>query len=339
MNYKSVIITRKGSPQVLQVVENPLRSPGAGEIRLKTLYTGVGFTDVIMRYGYYPYAPKIPFVPGYEIIGIVDALGDGVTGIALGQKVAALTVYGGYAEYIYLPPKALVPVPDGLDDVEALSLILNYVTAYQMLHRVAQVQSGQVVLITGASGGVGNALLQLGQLSGLRMYGLASKKKHELVARLGGIPIDYRGDDVSQFISSREPSGLDAVFDALGGRSAWPGYQLLRRGGILVSFGVTASVQNGQSNDLAGLAGLVLPFLLNILPDGKRATFYGITRLYRRDPQPFREDLPRLFQLLAEGKVKPVIAGVFPLTEAAQVNEMLEKGDVQGKLVLKCSPT
>src|SRR5574342_1090206 len=142
MNYKSVIITRKGPPSVLQVVEKQLRPPAAGEVRVRILYTGVGFTDLIMRYGNYRFAPPIPFVPGYEIVGIVEALGAEVTGITAGQRVAALTVHGGYAEYIYLPPHELVPVPDGLDAVEAVSLILNYVTAYQMLHRVAGVRSG-----------------------------------------------------------------------------------------------------------------------------------------------------------------------------------------------------
>lgn len=167
MNYKRVIISKKGSPDVLQVEEVALHPPAASKVRVRILYAGIGFTDIIMRYGGYRFAPPIPFVPGYEIVGVVDAIGSDVTGIALGQRVAALTVYGGYAEYIYLLANELVPVPDNLDAVEAVSLILNYVTAYQMLHRVVGVRSGQTVLFTGASGGVGNALLQLGKLAGL----------------------------------------------------------------------------------------------------------------------------------------------------------------------------
>lgn len=337
MNYASVIITRKGSPDVLQVIENPLRAPESDEVRIKILYTGVGFTDVIMRYGYYPYAPKMPFAPGYEIIGIVDVVGSGVTGVAVGQKVAALTVHGGYAEYIYLKPDVLVPVPDGLDDIEAVSLILNYVTAFQMLHRAANVQPNQTVLISGASGGVGNALLQLGKLDGLKMYGLASKKKHDLVTQLGGIPIDYRTEDIYQFVHSREPNGIDYAFDSVGAQTARAGYRLLHRGGKLVCIGFTGSIKDGKSDTMAGIVGFMLPNLLNLLPDGKSATFFGITQLYRENPKPFHEDLPKLFQLLAEKKIKPVVAGVFPLLEAARVNEMLEKGKVQGKIVLKCS--
>jgi len=338
MNYKSVVITKKGAPDVLKIVENPLRLPRFEEVRVKVLYTGVGFTDVIMRYGYYAYAPKIPFAPGYEIIGIVDAVGENVIDISVGQRVAALTVYGGYAEYMYLPPTELIPVPTNLDAVETLSLILNYTTAYQMLHRVARVQAGQTVLITGASGGVGNALLQLGKLAKLkRRYGVTSEKKRALVEQLGGIPVDYRNENITKFIQSREPQGVDAVFDAIGARSAWQGYCTLRKDGILVSFGMMATVQHATANNLSTLFAFLLPSILNILPDGRQATFYGITALYRKDPKPFREDLPKLFQLLAEGKIKPVIAGVLPLVEAAHANEMLERGEVQGKLVLKCS--
>ncbi len=335
--YKSVIITKKGPPDVLQVVENELRPPAAGEVRIKIICTGVGFTDVIMRYGYYIFAPKIPFAPGYEIVGVVDALGEDATGVSVGQRVAALTVHGGYAEYIYLPPEELVPVPDELAVAEALSLILNYVTAYQMLHREAQVQSGQTVLITGASGGVGNALLQLGQLAGLKMYGTASKQKHDLVAQLGGIPIDYRAQDFGEVIREREPDGIDAMFDAIGWNSAWRGYKVLQRGGKLVSFGQTASVQNGKANTVSGVVDFLLPIVLNLVPDGKRATFYGITGLYRKDPMPFREDLPKLFELLAMKKVQPMIDSILPLTEAARANEMLERGEVRGKLVLMCA--
>jgi NADPH:quinone reductase-like Zn-dependent oxidoreductase len=337
MQYKSVIITKKGPPSVLQIVNNELRAPDASQVRVKILYTGVGFTDLLMRYGGYLFTPPIPFSPGYEIVGIVDAIGTEATGIALGQRVAALTVYGGYAEYIYLPAQELVPVPDGLDAVDAVSLILNYVTAYQMLHRIASLQTGQTVLFTGASGGVDNALLQLGKLAGLKMYGTASKQKHELVTQLGGIPIDRHSKDISQFIRAREPNGLDAAFDALGGRTAWQAYQLLHRGGSLISYGVTASIQNGKIDRLSALMSYILPVILNMLPNGKRATFYGITLSYQKDPAPFREDLAVLFQLLAERKIKPVIADVFDLTRAAYAHELLEEGGVQGKLVLKCS--
>ena len=321
----------------MQIVHTPLRIPAANETRIKILYTGVGFTDILMRYGNYLYAPKIPFAPGYEIVGVVDAVGKNVTGISVGQRVAALTVHGGYAEYIYLSPEELIHVPVDVEAFEAVSLILNYVTAYQMLHRVAHVQEGQIILITGASGGVGNAVLQLGQLAGLKtMYGLTSKNKQDLVTQLGGLPIEYATTDFLDFVRSREPHGIDAVFEGIGGNYALRGYRALRHGGILISFGVTGAIKNSKANKFSSFVSYITPAILNLLPDGKRATFYGITRLYRKNPKPFREDLAKLFQLLADGKIKPVVAAVIPLSEAAKAHEMLERGDVQGKLVLRC---
>ncbi|HKK21275.1 MAG TPA: medium chain dehydrogenase/reductase family protein [candidate division Zixibacteria bacterium] len=338
MKYKSVVITKKGGPEVLKIVENDLREPDANEVRIRIRFAGIGATDVIMRSGYYPFAPKIPFAPGYEIVGIVDAVGDRVADITPGQRVAALTVHGGYAEYIYLPPEELVPVPEGLDSAEALSLILNYVTAYQMMYRVAQVKEGQTIVVTGASGGVGTALLQLGKVAGAKtMYGTASKSKHKLVEELGGIPIDYRIENVARVIKEKEPEGVDAAFDAVGACSARRLYRTLKPGGILVSFGMMSSVHDGKANVASEIWSFLVPAMLRMLPGKRRVESYGITMIYRKDPKPFREDLPKLFQLLAEGRIKPVIADILPLEEAARANEMLEKGEVRGKLVLKCS--
>jgi NADPH:quinone reductase-like Zn-dependent oxidoreductase len=326
MKYRSVVITRKGPPDVLKVVEHDLREPLAGEARLRILATGVGRTDVIMRRGYYPYAPKIPFTPGYEIIGVVDAIGPGVTRVTVGDRVAALTVYGGYAEYSYVGADHLVRVPDALDPVEAVTLILNYVTASQMLHRSAGVKRGDRVLITGASGGVGTALLQLGQLAGLTMYGTASRRNFDWLAALGAQPIDYHTQDFVEVIRAAEPVGLDVVFEGVGGSTIRRGFSVLRRGGKLVAYGNSGFTK--LLIDLAQLQGLTL------LPNGKSGTFYGISALYRKDRGPFMTDLPILFDLLSAGKLKPRIGAKFPLLEAAQANELLESGQVRGKIVL-----
>src|SRR6185436_19199559 len=159
--YRAVMLTKKGGPEVLETVEQPLRDPAPGEARVRVSACGVGATDVTMRRGYYPYAPKLPFVPGYEVVGEVDAVGAGVTGVRAGDRVAALTVHGGYAEILYRGADELVPVPAGLDDAEVVALILNYATAYQMIHRVAKQRAGETALVTGANGGVGVAALEL----------------------------------------------------------------------------------------------------------------------------------------------------------------------------------
>jgi len=326
MKYKSVIVTRRGGPEVLQVIENDLRAPSAGEARIKILATAVSLPDVEARYGRSPFKPKLPFVPGYAIIGVVDAIGDNVTNAAVGDRVAALTIHGGYAEYIFLGEKQLIPVPTTLDLVEAAPLILNYIVAYQTLHRTAKVKAGDKVLIIGASGGIGTAFLQLGKLANLTMYGIASKSKHDILTEYGATPIDYCTQDFVEVIRKAEPDGLDVVFDGVGGDYFKRGFSLLRRGGTYVGYGNPLSV----SRTLRFLGQLIL---LNLLPNGRSAKSYG-TGLYLFNRRPFMEDWATLFRLLEEDKIKPVIMKKFPILEAAQANRLLESGQVIGNIVL-----
>lgn len=327
MKYKSVIVTKRGGPQVLQVSENDLREPAAGEVRIKVLAAGVGRTDINYRYGYSPLSPKVPFVPGYEIMGVVDAVGDGVNGFAVGDRVTALTGYGGYAEMIYLGHEHLVAVPKSLDPAEVVTLTLNYVTAYQMVHRVAKVKAGDKVLINGASGGVGTALLELGKLAGLKMFGTASRTKHNLLTELGATPIDYQAQDFVEVIRRTEPTGLDFVFEGMGGKHTDRAMAILRRGGKLVTY----AAPTGLGSLLGGLLKLVF---FNLLPNGRSIEFYGITVASMKDKKPFMDDLSELFNLLEEGKIKPVIAARFPILEAVQANALLESGQVVGNIVL-----
>ena len=328
-----VVITGLGGPEVLQWVEEYLPTPRAGEVRVRILAAGVAFADVLMRRGLYPGTPKFPFAPGYDIVGEVDALGDGVSHFKIGQRVAALTMIGGYSGYTVVPASRLVPVPNGLDPAEAVSLVLNYVTAYQMLHRVAKLREGQRVLIHAAAGGVGTAALQLGELAGFEMFGTASKPKHALVASLGATPIDYRSENFVARLRELAPGGVDAVLDPIGGKNWWASYGCLRKGGALVCYGSQAALSEGK---LAAGFGFATLGLVKILPDGKRACWYNVKSLSDTSPEMFREDLTRLFDLLCQQKIHPVIAGRFPLREAARANELLEKTQVSGKLVLLC---
>ena len=329
MKYKSVFVTKKGSPEVLKIVENDLRTPLAGEARIKILATSVGRTDIGYRKGDLSFAPKIPFVPGYEILGGVDAVGEGVTNVAVGDRVAALIGHGGYSEYVYLGKEHLVQVPATLDPAEAVTLVLNYASAYQMLHRTAKVKAGDKVLIIGASGGVGTALLQLGKLANLIMYGTASRSKHNILTELGATPIDYHTQDLIDVIHRAEPNGLDFVFDGVGGEYAKIGLEVLGKGGKLVEY----TPAPGGPGAIALLAWLILVNLM-MLPNRKSIKGYGISALYRTNKRPFMDDLPVLFNLLREGKIKPIIAKKFPILEAAQANVLLESGKVTGNVVL-----
>jgi NADPH:quinone reductase-like Zn-dependent oxidoreductase len=284
-----------------------------------------------MRYGLYPKTPPFPFAPGYDIVGDIDALGPGVTEFAIGQRVAALTMLGGYAQYTLVSAAHLVPVPDQLDPAEAVSLVLNYVTAYQMLHRSTQLREGQRLLVHGAAGGVGTAALQLGKIAGLEMFGTASKSKHELVASLGATPIDYRAEKFAERIAQLAPGGLDCVLDPIGGKNWLASYRCLRAGGTLACYGASSAVSEGKLSAGLGFATLGL---LKLIPGGKRTYWYNVKTLRDSNPDWFREDLSQLFSLLVARKIQPVIAARLPLREAARANEMLERAQVSGKIVL-----
>lgn len=329
MKYKSVLLTKKGSPEVLQVVENALRPPSDGEVQIKVLACGVGRTDVAMRYGYYPFAPKIPFVPGYQIVGVIEAVGTKVKQFKVGDRVASLTVYGGYSEYIYLEPQHLVKVPENVKAEEATLLILNYVTAYQMLKRVANVQKGDTILITGASGGVGTALLDLAKLEDLDVYALASKHKHETIEKMGAFPIDYKSADWVKLIKNKEFKGLDFVFDGIAKSYINKGFSLLKKGGKLVEF--------GYPSFLGMLSGLFKIMLLNSFPNGRNAELYGISGAYKKDKSTILYDLEKLLSLLKDKKIKPIISTRMPILEAAKANKLLESGSVSGNIVLLAS--
>ena len=204
--YRAVMLTSKGGPEVLKAVELPVEAPGPGQLRVRVRAAGVGSTDLMMLTGSYLYAPKIPFVPGYEVAGVVDAIGRGVTGFEVGQRVAALTVYGSFAELLVRDAEHFLPIPEGVSDRDAAAVILNYVTAWQMIHRVAKVQLGRTALVTGAAGGVGTAALQLLRLAGVKTYGAASAPKHELLRSLGAIPIDYRAGSIDHLTRAMEPA-------------------------------------------------------------------------------------------------------------------------------------
>jgi NADPH:quinone reductase len=326
MRYSSIVVTKRGGPDVLQVVENDLRPPSVRETRIKVLATPVCGPDVQARYGQTPIAPKVPFVPGYAVIGVVDAIGHEVTRAAVGDRVAALTVFGGHAEYIYLDQGQLIPMPHALEPAEAATLVLNYIVAYQTLHRSARVKAGDKVLIIGASGGVGTALLQLGKLANLRMYGIASAEKHHILTEYGATPIDYRTQDFVEVLRQAEPGRLDAVFDGMVWGYLDRGFSLLRRGGTWVQYGNPMSFRG-----LLRLLGRLI--LLNVLPNGRSLKLYGTTTS-KFGRGRYLEDWATLFRLLEEGKIKPVIMARFPLLEAAQANALLESGRVVGNVVL-----
>jgi NADPH2:quinone reductase len=318
VRHKRIIVTHYGGPDALQVVEEECPEPKPGEVRVKVLAAGVSLPDIMAREGVHPETPQVPFTPGWDLVGLVDRLGDGVSGIATGQIIAAMPISGAYAEFVCLPQQELVPVPSGLDPAEAVCLVLNYITAYQMLYRAAKVRPGQRALIHGAAGGVGSALLQLGRLAGLEMYGTCSSQGASAVIDLGGIPIDYQHQDFVKEIHRLTSTGVDVVFDGIGGNNLWRSREALRPGGKVVVYGFTAKLREGRLS--SGRSGRRHRFREAAIL-GWYMVPYSIQTLKRLKPAWFRQDLIAVLDLLQQQKIKPLIAERLPLSKARHAHE------------------
>ena len=348
---KRVVVERFGGPEVLKVVEDKDPRPGPGEVRVKVLAAGVSFTDSQLRAGtYIPGAPKPPFTPGYELVGVVEELGPGCSRLREGDRIGALTVWGADAERVCVPEAGAVEVPEDLDPAEVLSLVFTYMTAYQVLHRTAKVKSGETVLVHGAAGRVGTAVLELGALAAVRIYGTASARDRAAVERLGAVAIDYQNEDFLSRVRDLPGRGVDVVLDSLGGPLSLRSFRALRPGGRLVVFGRYATLSHGRKNWRAviewypsiGALWLwaklsprrrVLPFQIQKFRAAAQQR-PGAVGGEPRYPDWYREDFGALLELLRADKIHPVVAERLPLTEARRAHELLEKSAATGKLVL-----
>jgi NADPH2:quinone reductase len=329
-----IVLTEQGGPEKLRVDDTDSPAPGKGQVRVRVLTSGVSFAEVQMLSHRYPKQPKYPFVPGYDLVGEVTALGVGVTGVALGDRVAALTVTGAWRTHVVVRADHVVPVPAGLDAGLAAAATMNGVTAWQMVHETARVRPGQTVLVHGASGGVGTLLVQLAVAAGARVLGTASAAKHDAVRALGAEPIDYRGD-VAAAVRALAPTGVDAVFDHLGGDSLRQSYGLLADGGILINYG-SASTLHENNHWLVPYLRTTRQFAAWWLGKlvgrarGRRATFF-----YVKAGSRFNKALVEVFELVAAGKLTPSIETRMPLTKAAEGLRLLMDGKATGKIVLE----
>jgi NADPH:quinone reductase len=355
---KRVVVDHFGGPDVLKLVEDEDPRPGQGEVRVKVLAAGVSFTDSQLRAGTYLGVPKPPFTPGYELVGVVEEVGPGCTRLEVGDRVGSLTVWGADAERACVLERDTVDVPEDVDPAEVLSLVFTYMTAYQVLHRTAQVRPGESVLIHGAAGRVGTAALELGAAAGLRMHGTCSARDRDVVERHGAVAIDYRSEDfVERIRELTDGEGVDVVLDSLGGKTSLRSYRCLRRGGRLVVFGHYDTLSDGHKSSRAWVdwyASTAAVGLKGLLSPTKRVSAYRIQKLREghqalprssrhdalpvgggpRDPDDFREDFAALVELLREGRVHPVVAERLPLSEARRAHELLEGAASKGKLVL-----
>src|SRR6185436_10875598 len=308
-----------GEPETLRAVRRELAQPGAGEAVVRVEVTGVSFAEQQMRRGKYYDQPPFPFVPGYDLVGVVERSGPG--GPAVGQPVAALTKVGGWADRVVLDAADVVPLPAEVDPVAAETVVVNGVTAWRMLHRAAKVPPGQTIVVLGAAGGVGSTLVQLARHAGIRVIGTAGPGQQERLRELGAIPVDYRNEDVPARVREIAPDGVAAVFDHVGGPGIVDSWRMLARGGTLISYGTAATrdVAGNPRVPVLKLLGRLLSW--NLLPNGRRAKFFNLwagARKRDRYRADLRRDLGEVLQLLHEGAIDAQIAKRFALRDAGE---------------------
>ncbi|GHF34210.1 NADPH:quinone reductase [Streptomyces fumanus] len=333
-----VVLPGKVEPEGLQVRRRPVPAPAPGQVVVRMEATGVSFAEQQMRRGRYYDQPPFPFVPGYDLVGTVVETGEGVTAGLAGTRVAALLKVGGWASHVVVDAADVVPVPDGIGAVEAETVVINGITAWQMLHRKARVRAGQTVLVHGANGGVGSVLVQLAHAAGARVIGTASARHHAALRAQGVTPIDYRTENLPARVRELAPGGVDAVFDHVGGRSVVDSWHLLAPGGTLVSYGSASTRDDEGSKQWPVLKLLGRVWLWNTLPNGRRAYFFNVWAGRALSKNRFRArlraDLTEVFTALRRGQITARIAAELPLTRAAEAMRLAESGTVAGKVVL-----
>ncbi|WP_159767512.1 medium chain dehydrogenase/reductase family protein [Streptomyces sp. HM190] len=334
-----VVLPGKVEPEGLQIRSGAVPVAGPGQVLIRMEATGVSFAEQQMRRGRYYDQPPFPFVPGYDLVGTVQATGAGVDPALAGTRVAVLLKVGGWASHVLVDAADVVPVPEGIGAAEAETLVVNGVTAWRMLHRTARVRAGQTVVVLGANGGVGSVLVQLARAAGARVIGTASARHHDALRDQGVVPVDYRAGDVAARIRALAPGGVDAVFDHVGGTGIVDSWRLLAPGGTLVSYGSAATRDDEGSGQWPVLRLLGRVWLWNALPNGRRAYFFNLWagRALAKDRfrARLRADLTEVFAAYLRGDVTARIAARLPLGAIAEALRLAESGTVAGKVVLE----
>ncbi|MBC8155690.1 MAG: zinc-binding dehydrogenase [Bacteroidetes bacterium] len=328
---KRIVIKKTGGIDALELIEEPLPILKVAEVRVRVRASGVAFGDILLRKGAVP-GTSYPVTPGYDIVGEVEAIGTAVTRFKTGDLVAGLPVTGGYTTFICLPETELVPVPAHLPPAKVVSVLLNYTTAFRLLTKAANLKAGNSVLVHGAAGGVGTAVLQVGKVLGIRVYGTVSTAKMAVVKQQGGIPVDHTRTDFVAEIRRLTGEGVDAVLDPIGGTNLSRSYDALNERGTLVLFGVSSSLEGGGNPTVKTLKTMARWLFLKLRFDARRVVTSFISSTDKGVG--IYDDMAMLIQLLDEGKIKPVIAKTFPLAEAGKAQAMLEQEKPVGKLVL-----
>lgn len=335
---QQVWIPKIGAPSVLEVREAADPSPAPGEVRVRVEATGVNFADIMARMGLYPDAPKLPAVVGYEVSGVIDAVGAGVDAARVGQRVVALTRFGGYSDVVCVPDLQAAQLPENIGFVEAAALPVNYLTAWLMLVRLGNVQAGERVLVHAAAGGVGQAAVQICNWKGAEVIGTASAGKHERL-RASGVAhcIDYRNEDFEAEVKRiTNGQGVGIALDALGGKSFHKSYRCLGSLGRMYAFGAS-SLAPGQTRSVIaavkGVIGMGKFSPIKMMDENRGVHGVNLGHLWDITAQ-MRGMLDAIVALVADGTFAPVISATFPLAKAAEAHAYIQARKNFGKVIL-----
>lgn len=333
-----VVLPGLVEPDGLQLVTHPLAAPGRGQLLVAVEATGISFAEQSMRKGLYFGQPAFPFTPGYDLVGRVIEVGPGGDTTLLGRRVATMTKTGAWAAHVVVEARDSIPVPDGVTSEDAETVVVNGVTAWQMLHRSARVKPGQTILVFGANGGVGGILIQLARLHGVHVIGAASPRHHEALRAEGVAPVDYADPELAARVRELAPHGVDAVFDNVGGEMTKTAFSLLARGGKLVTYSIITAVSTDGPLMVPFLKTIGQALLWSALPNGRSATFYDLWAGHRTRPATFRRhlesDLGRVLSLVEDGTIRANIAARFPLEEVVAALRLAESRTLNGKVIL-----
>lgn len=316
----------------IESFEEELKPPGPQEVTLRVKRAGVAFGDIMRSREVVMKIKKYPFVPGYDVSGVIAAVGNKVKGFKEGDRVTAFCMVGGYSQAINIKSKQVHKIPDKINFEDAAALNLNYLTAYQMLTRTAKIKERQSVLIHSAAGGVGSAALQLAKYLGAVIYGTGSTTKQEFIRSQGGIPIDYTKEDFREVLRKEIPEGVDAALESLGLENAYKTREIVKKRGHLVLFGFLGMTGSPLIHNMGAFGKELMKLMF--FTKGRKSHFYSIAP--EKKNQWYHKDLEILMELAADKKIKPVIHTVLPLTEAAKAQELLLSRKVIGKIILDC---
>ena len=335
---RRVEFTKAGSPSTIRVTEMPMPEPKQGQVRVKVAFAGINFADLLMRLGFYQPRPPYPFTPGYEVSGVIDALGDDDSQFTIGQRVVAAMSTGGQSSHVVVDAQRVLPLPEEISLETAAAMPVTYLTAHHMLHHLGHLDENESVLIHGGAGGVGTAALQLCQWAGVsKVWATASGSKSEIIESYGGRAIDRHNQDFVSIIKKEtDNQGVDHILDPIGGDNLTRSLSVLKEGGRLYTYGMSAVAPTSKRSMLRSfLAWRKTPAFDPLRLMTRNRGVFGVHMGTWKNEAVMLRQLQRIMEGVLEGSLKPVIDSIYDVEDVAKAHQYLHDGKNIGKVLLR----